>query len=201
MDTIKLGVVIPTMGTSHLIDTLASLPPGCALYLRDNRVENWGVAKSWNWGIRQAVADGCTHILVSNDDVEFDPLIIPVLITAFDHDSRILMTTAYNTRDGEQCGEDQYDHPDFSLFMIPQRFLDVMGPFDEQFWPAYFEDNDMSQRMKEGNWRTLTPHSAPMYHWGSRTIRELAPMKAMNDHFFEKNKAYFRQKWGFVPGK
>ena len=194
MNTVKLGAVIPTMGTSHLLDAMGSLPPGTSLYLRDNRTDNWGVAKSWNWGIHQAITDGCNYILVTNDDVRYDPSIVLRLMEAFSVASDIVLTAAYNG----SFNPDPWDHPNFSLFMIRSTFPEQVGWFDEHFWPAYWEDTDMHEQIKAKGLRTYTPEGAEFHHWGSTTIRENATLRALNNQTFERNKAYFLKKWGRI---
>lgn len=41
---------------------------------------NWGVAKGNNIGIRQAIVDGCSHVLLSNNDIVLESTTIELLI-------------------------------------------------------------------------------------------------------------------------
>ncbi|MCY0897457.1 MAG: glycosyltransferase [Firmicutes bacterium] len=194
----KVAVTIPTMGASHLVDTLASLPPGLPLYLRDNRTENWGVAKSWNWGIKRALADGADYVLVLNDDVRLDtPDFIDRLIADLQEEGVILAS-----------GRPDHVPPAasdrrlaMSAFLCDARLFREIGEFDEQFWPAYFEDDDMIHRIHLSNrWRTYFDSQAVFHHWVSSTASQLWRVRWTTRTHFKKNREKFFQKWGFYPG-
>lgn len=192
-----LGVVIPTVGANTLADTLLSLPAGVRLYLRDNRQENWGVAKSWNWGVRQALTDGCRWVLVLNDDVRLLAPTVPQRLVEALALPDVILTTAVWDR---SVPDSPWDHPQFGAFCCDGRLLAEIGPFDEQFWPAYFEDCDMHERIKRsGRWRTYSPLDAQYATDMSQSIRQLPHIARLNQEHFPKNRAYFIQKWGYSP--
>jgi GT2 family glycosyltransferase len=191
----SVAVTIPTLGASHLLDALASLPPGLPLYLRDNRADNWGVAKSWNWGIRAALAHGAEYVLVLNDDVRLDtPDFIDRLIADLAQEGVILVS-----------GRPDHVHataPDtrlaMSAFLCDRRLFDEIGEFDETFWPAYFEDADMLHRIQmSGRWRTHFDANAVFHHWVSSTIREVGSARRNRKAHYRANRERFYQKWGF----
>ncbi|WP_053960272.1 glycosyltransferase family 2 protein [Sulfobacillus thermosulfidooxidans] len=196
MDNATVAVTIPTMGATHLVDTLASLPPGLPLYLRDNREENWGVAKSWNWGIREALKDGAQYVLVLNDDVRLAPGFIERLVEDLQRDNVILASG-------------RPDHVEvspptrrlaMSAFLCDHRLFDEIGEFDESFWPAYFEDDDMLQRIRNTNrWKTWFDSDAVFHHWVSSTLSQFRDIRRMNRRYFKENRERFFQKWGFYP--
>lgn len=197
MVSLRLAVTIPTMGASHLIDTLASLPPGLPLHLRDNRQDNWGVAKSWNWGIRRALADGADFVLVLNDDVRIEtPDFIERLIADLSRDNVILVSG--------RAASDPPARSDarltMSAFLCDQRLFQIVGECDETFWPAYFEDDDMLHRVrKTQQYRTYYDSDAVFYHWTSSTIREVGAARWLNRRYFKKNRQHFEDKWGYRP--
>jgi len=185
------------MGASHLLDTLASIPPGIPLYIRDNRTENWGVAKSWNWGIRTALSHGAEYILVLNDDVRLDsPDFIDRLVADLERDHVILASGRPDHV--EMSSSDK--RPAMSAFMCDGRLFQEVGEFDEQFWPAYFEDDDMLHRIKASeSWTTFFDNEAVFHHWVSSTIGELRNARKTSKTHFKQNRERFFKKWGYYP--
>ena len=193
----SVAVTIPTMGAPHLVDTLASLPPGLPLYLRDNREDNWGVAKSWNWGIRQALRDGAQYVLVLNDDVRLNhPTFIDHLVEDLQRDHVILASG----RPAHVPVSPTSRRLAMGAFLCDHRLFDEVGVFDESFWPAYFEDDDMLYRIRATNsWQTWFDNEAVFHHWVSSTVHQIPGMKRQIRTYFKRNREQFFQKWGFYP--
>ncbi len=192
-----VAVTIPTMGATHLVDTLASLPPGLPLYLRDNREDNWGVARSWNWGIRQALADGAEYVLVLNDDVRLESRDFIDRLVADLHRNEIILASG---RPAHVEAGAATKRPAMSAFLCDHRLFDELGGFDESFWPAYFEDDDMLQRIRAtSHWQTWFDSDAVFYHWVSSTVNQIRGIRKMNRSYFNKNRELFYKKWGFYP--
>lgn len=161
------------------------------------------VAATWNYGInliRQSVSgdDPLEFILVINNDLLLEHDTID-LLSAYGRSasSRIAMWSGKNTRD-EPNPNPNIIVPgvDFSCFMIHPNFPEVMGAFDENFTPAYYEDNDMYARMVLSGKRGVQVNAAGYYHLGSQTIAR-DPLSAQGNHrTFGQNHYYFSKKWG-----
>lgn len=85
---------------------------------------------------------------------------------------------------------------DWCNFIIPKSTFDVIGAFDETFYPAYCEDNDYVYRMKlKGMTPYKSPFLLPVVHRASQTLEK--------DHSISgayiKNKKRYIQKWGGEP--
>lgn len=160
-----------------------------------NWVENIGVSKGWNDGLQTAIDSGCEYAVVSNDDVILNHGAINRMVMGLnDYD----LVSAINTRD-ETTREGYDEHPDFSCFAIkPKQFVDKFGWFDENFSPAYFEDNDMAWRIKTSGGTYARDLNAGMLHRGSITQNMDGPV--VTSPMFEKNRAYYVRKWGGWPG-
>ena len=83
----------------------------------------------------------------------------------------------------------------WSSFILTKNVYEKVGPFDEGFKKAYFEDNDYMYRMKLAG--------VPIKY-----VDELNPDVYLNSQTIEKNpllggyienKEYFLQKWGGLP--
>lgn len=148
---------------------------------------NLGVAKSWNFFCELAREEGLDAVVIANDDIIlFDDTVITMLNKLKECPRDFI---AYN---GDTA---------FSLFTLPLSVFNLVGKFDENFYPAYFEDNDYVMRMKLNNITMHYLESPGYYHQGSSTIRALSPSELEVHHqVFRKNQAYYVQKWGGLPG-
>jgi GT2 family glycosyltransferase len=93
------------------------------------------------------------------------------------------------------------EHPNFSAFMLNRRCWETVGEFDENFFPAYFEDNDYHYRMRLAGLRAIVHPPALFYHFGSRTQNEARPAPIVPGDWFERNRSYYVRKWGGPPGQ
>lgn len=164
-------------------------------------VSNWeinrGVSWAWNYGISKAIDNNVDLAIVSNDDVVFQPGTIKRLIS---HRELADLVTPTNIRDFPPF-EGHDEHPDFSCFMIkPREFATKFGWFDERFFPAYFEDNDMARRIQVGGGKMRRVGNAAILHRGSVT-QNMDGHQVVDSVTFEQNRAYYVSKWGGLPGQ
>lgn len=159
-----------------------------------NYDNNIGVAAAWNKGLSQ-VTDENEYAIIANDDVEFHHHAIERLISALDDFDLI---SAVATPDPPR-GPEVHGFPDFACFAIkPVDFVSKFGTFDENFFPAYFEDNDMVHRINVGNGRQGVHMSAGINHEGSAT-QFWNGGKVVSDKQFEENRDRYIAKWGGRP--
>ena len=86
----------------------------------------------------------------------------------------------------------------FNLFSVPRATAEKVGYFDENFYPAYFEDNDYVYRCRLAGARILNFGTNPRQedgreipglvftHVGSQTIRSDAEYGKRNEWTFPK---------------
>lgn len=185
-----------------------------------NRVNfSRSVSESWNQGIAISLRDPeCKYILIVNNDVLFHPKTIDNLIN-FKEKSNYIMVTARNVNDGSLQDSDLFklepkdfdeedlkpitnwreEGPDFSCFLIDSDFRRKFGLFDENFFPAYFEDNDTHTRIIKMGEHAKRVSTAPYFHYGSRTSQGSEEVKDLVNKTFDLNKKYFIKKWGAMP--
>jgi GT2 family glycosyltransferase len=154
--------------------------PGVA-YLTPRR--NLGVAAAWNWLMVEA---GDAHVIISNDDTAFAPDTIARLMDAAERTPDAGTVSAI---DGQK----------FSLFYLRRMCYDAVGPFDEAFYPAYFEDNDYVQRMTLGGWRAIAAPSDVQHQASSTRAAMSEEAQARSHQAFRRCAAYFVAKWGNLP--
>ncbi len=173
-------------------------------------------AESVNIGIKDAFeVRGAKYCLVINNDTVLREDTIKKLVERFDLEkfstksAKVVMVTAINVQgecttptDLENIPEktcEESEHPDFSCFMINRDCWEKVGPMDEMFKPAYFEDNDYHYRIQLAGLRAINYPKAIYYHYGSATSKEIP--NVIRDIQFRQNHDYFVNKWGGEPGK
>lgn len=151
---------------------------------RDPNGHNLGVARGWNVGIRQGLADPtCDYIVLMSASMRFGP----ELHTTW----RRQMETFW----GETVIE--ADGHSWHLIAFHRRVFDTIGLFDENFYPAYFEAIDFGYRMRmrqmEYGWRHVWVNalSAAVGH-GLHTGVSCPAPPLLN---------YYREKWGGDKGE
>lgn len=151
---------------------------------------NLGVAGSVNFAMRNVPAGW--YFLHANDDIEYAPECIG------------RMALAAETHDDAP----RFYVPDhgvgsaFTTFLIPASFMTMVGYFDEQFFPAYFEDNDLGLRMnKFGIERVIVKDAAYVHHTSSTRLADAQDPAKMAQHHanFVANEQRYFTKWGGLP--
>jgi GT2 family glycosyltransferase len=138
---------------------------------------NLGVAASWNLIIRSFSAPWW---VISNHDVVFSPGDLARLAERVSNEGGVAMLGG------------------FTVFGISNGVIPRVGWFDENFTPAYYEDNDFDYRCRlaEVNVSSLP---ASLCHRTSSTLRDDPEYRAQNTRTFASNKQYYLDKWGGEP--
>lgn len=218
---IKVAVVMPTLKNKEGgFEALQSIRGALNIWWMPIIIDNWrtprSVPESWNYGIEQAKLIPADYVLVLNDDVLFSPWTLTGLVKAFEtpmKPSNTMMVTGINMRDKmepedifniEIPSHQTHDFdfaPDFSCFMITPEAFTKIGSFDENFKPAYFEDNDYHRRIKLMGGEAICSSWAPFYHYGSKTQNFDPNNPTVKPEEYVKNQWYYIEKWGGMgPG-
>lgn len=139
---------------------------------------NLGVAASWN-AIARATPDAAWWAIVGFD-VTFAP-------GDLDRLTKHMETTGGCALLGG-----------FSAFGWDHAAIEGAGWFDENFHPAYFEDNDYDYRCRLAN-VPLVGLPAGLAHRISSTIGSSVTYSRENARTFPYNALYYKQKWGGLP--
>jgi len=211
----KIGIVIPILnnfkGSVETIESVRTSHQWEPIVLPQWR-RNRPLSAAWNIGISKALNErDCDYALVINDDILFAPHTIDNLVREYQNlPEDVLLLSACNVRShvtetyGTPYGVFELpdpgvsgnfsECPDFSCFMVDNRLFPRVGQFDENFIPAYFEDNDMHTRINLLGFRAGATGSAQYYHAASQT------QKPDSFHqMFESNRDYYISKWGGMP--
>lgn len=178
-------------------------------------VQNVGCAGGWNKGVEWAIEHGFTHIVVANNDILVGPHAIEGMYKRMKRDPHVLLCSAVDVirevpvpqmvlneeHDVNKKPDTEAPHPNFSCFMITPETIEKVGWFDEDFFPAYFEDNDYHYRLKlvGGKDCAIANTTAVFIHYGSRTQNQNIGAPIVPGDKFNKNREYFIRKWGGAP--
>lgn len=145
-----------------------------------NPGNNLGVSSSWNLTIK--ANPKAPWWFICNNDIEFAAGDLQRMV---DH-----MATTQNTFVMLNW---------MAAFGVTKHVLREVGWFDENFVPAYYEDNDFLWRCKLANVEVVTL-PADYRHDGSMTIKSNPLFTTRNMKSFPSNGEYYRAKWGGYPG-
>lgn len=131
---------------------------------------NLGVAASWNklWDLA-----GDNPIIIMNDDLQVDVDSLKCLI-----DCPHLMSCGYR----------------YGLFKLTPSMKDLVGYFDERFWPMYWEDVDYAIRIDRAKVTVGVPLIGEIKHGGSKTYMDNQWMHP----FVDANRDKMFRKWGMT---
>lgn len=153
---------------------------------------NLGVAASWNLICKRAFAyHPTTHVIILNDDIYLGLPQRPQEGHANRQEELKSIVQKYP--------RDFYKslHDDWCVFIMPRHTWQLIGEFDERFFPAYFEDRDYRYRMRIAGLSCMEAVMFnPFVHRNSATSDR--DRSVLNN--FEKNKQLYIDKWGGKPG-
>lgn len=136
--------------------------------------KNIGVAAAWN-----RILDLREPVIIANDDITL------------------------GTKQFEEMARDLASHPfvgnGWCLFGQTPECTDRVGFYDENFYPAYYEDSDYSARMARAGVERYWGCSEPVNHSGCWTTSALLGHPEWIGEAVEKNRRYFVEKWGCMP--
>ena len=160
----------------------------------------------------------CDYVLVCNNDVVLRPDTYRWLV-----DDGGGFVTAVGTKDEEKIKPLPYEHrdangkligggyarpdpsakrphPDMSCFLIRRSTWELVGDFNEAFYPAFVEDADYHVRMHRAGIKAESLE-LPFYHAGSATVNNADP----NEQKYirrqaDKNRELFKTTYGFGVG-
>jgi GT2 family glycosyltransferase len=176
-------VVIDNSGTGAALPYLEDLPMTTVW----PQPRNLGVAASWN--MFMDCLEAYDYVIIANDDIEVD-------INAIDE-----LYSAAATQDGYIFAGSNSSGNAFSFFLLKRAGYEAIGPFDETFYPAYFEDGDYARRVKLLGYPLVAVETARYKHTGSSTLKRYNQLESeMHHQSFRRNESYYLEKWGGHPG-
>lgn len=170
---------------------------------------NAGLSRAWNTGVLNLYGwhgaswgpsphGGSDVVIIVGDDVVFgDGDLLRLATCAVDNRGRfITVCGGYHERNKEDVGSHGY-----SCFALNPIALEVIGCFDENLFPAYFEDCDYGRRAALAGLEEAVCEGTSVSHVGSGTIYRDPVLNARNHITFTANQNYYRRKWGGTNGQ
>ena len=159
---------------------------------------NRGLSRTWNEGVLAAYDEGADVVIVANDDVAFGPgdvgRIAAKAVAA--RDRYVVSCAGYHERLGRRLPSHGY-----SCVAINPIAIETIGCFDENFFPAYCEDQDYARRAALAG---LVEENCPdtnVVHGGSSAIFASPSLMRANALTQARNMAYYVRKWGDHAGR
>lgn len=129
-------IVLPSIVPERTATCLRTLKPDSGkLVVVDNSVDNRGVAASWNLGIDHLLASDEEWLVLLSAGVVFGEAAGQDFFGALAGHKGVWAVEA-----GNGLG--------WHLIAFARYVVERVGRFDENFWPAYYEDNDYSYRIQ-----------------------------------------------------
>lgn len=195
-----VALIAPVLNRFDLFtDMMVSVDMEVRPYIMDSYRHGYSCSRAWNEGMERAVKDGYRYAFITNDDVVFHPGSMQAMYDAIVETQGVMVSANQNS--AFQLEDPLLEGADFFCFIvdIPQ-LVSHCGVFDENFRPAYFEDNDMHYRIKLANRKAYINPKAPVRHIGSATQNADPHNPVTPPHQFEENRRYYIEKWGGQPG-
>jgi len=159
--------------------------------------ENRGVSRSWNDGILTAYAEGADVVVVANDDVlpavgDLDRVADKAVRCS---DRYIVSCAGPHGRLGRSLPSHGY-----SFFAVNAIAIETIGCFDENFFPAYCEDQDYARRAALAGLSEENCAETMVLHGGSSAILASQELAFQNRITQSHNISYYLRKWGGDAG-
>lgn len=191
-----------TDGSADYIENFAKDKNNLFL-IRNN--ENEGYSKGNNIGIKHALKGDYQYIGLLNNDILFTPNWLENVLACFDKDEQLGIVS---TKPQKKMKLNQYNYLDkyqeylakskeeisytieplFCCAIIKREVFDKIGLLDENFTPAFWEDNDFCFRTMYAGYSLAHANKAFAYHNHGSTSG------SVKSEIFERNREYFFRK-------
>jgi len=145
------------------------------------RKNNWGVSGGWNIVLRDAFHNNdYDGVVFVGSDTRFMRDFWDEFVAGFGNNNFVESTHQFN------------------CFYIDRFCFNVVGSFDENFFPAYVEDDDYRTRVKKSivNYKKDIGSHDKFYHYTSATVRRNPMYHLKSRVSYGLNKEYMHEKWG-----
>jgi GT2 family glycosyltransferase len=142
--------------------------------------KNLGVAPSWNLGLKH----GFDLTVIPGDDCRVYTDTIEDLVRVADERQGAVFASPISVDDA--------NHSPWSFFLHTRALTDLVGLYDERFWPGYFEDDDYRRRLALAGIEVV--RAGQMRHVGGATSQQFREQTLWG------NRARYEEKWGGSPG-
>jgi len=171
---------------------------------------NRGVARSWNEGLLASFNDGNEATLLVNDDIYFYEGGFSAFANFVLSETRrvpefgVVSAFGLETGAANAIGAGKfYQRPHWqggACMAVGRGAIERIGYFDQNFWPAYFEDADYFHRLELQHVPMLWDERILLEHNRSRTVRTDFLLGRLHRERNRRNEQYYIRKWGGLRG-
>ena len=137
---------------------------------------NMGCATSWNYHIK--MNPECDYWIFSGDDITFS--------------KGDLRNSNESSKESDIAFSSLPEK--YSFFSLSKKCVNLLGFFDENIHPAYFEDDDFDRRIQKHKF-LITTFRFNGYHIGSGTSKNLSEINKQNlKKIYDMNQKYYNNK-------
>jgi len=159
--------------------------------------KNRGLSKSWNDALQFSNENNDEFMLIVNDDLFFRK-------GGFDEFIEFVRRQNDNFGLATVMGQESERSPtgtvaipqEFACGVLSRKALQLVGFFDQNFSPAYWEDTDYLYRLHLAGLPTVVDDRILVEHDRSKTIRTSPELAKIVAEAFDRNQEYFHRKWG-----
>ncbi len=214
VENVRLRIILVDNGSApDSVDRLERKFPGVTVI---RLPENRGFAAGNNVGIKRALQDGATHILLLNNDTLVEPTFLVSLLESLNEPgvgvvgpkiyyhpdvTRIWFAGGMiDWKTGRQwhLGAGELDHGQWSVprdvdyvtaccLLAPARVFQEVGGLDERYF-IYFEETDWNLRARAHGYRCRYVPDSRIYHKVSQAMKTGSPI---SDYYFARNRLLF----------
>jgi GT2 family glycosyltransferase len=192
-----------TDGTADYVREYAAAKDN--LFLIENP-ENLGYSKGNNQGLKYIADKDYEYVGLLNNDILFTPDWLENIFICFDHDPQLGMVSPKG-QNGKKFTVDNYlgkyekflkkyknlmyytTEPLFCCVVIKKEVIDRIGLMDENFTPAFWEDNDYCFRAMYAGYSLARSNRSFVFHNHMSTSSEIAKeiSRRNAEYFFQKH--------------
>lgn len=156
---------------------------------------NRGLANSFNDTLVIAYTAGAQMVINSNDDSLWSEGDLDRLIACTASQPQQYAVTCLGSHAGRPIEDMGYCAVAFNPIAWER-----LGCFDQNFFPAYFEDTDYGRRAEVAGFPKVVCEGTFVQHKGG-TIYKNEALREQNHKTFVRNRDYYLAKWGGLPGQ
>jgi GT2 family glycosyltransferase len=196
----SLSLIVPVLKRFDLFaELMASVDYPVLPIVIDNWRGNRGVSPAWNLGMKKSLQAGNQYAIICNDDVVFEPNVISELFQTIKDTGAVMVSANQWEVEKDYTLTSWTDYCCFAVDI--KQLIKNVGWFDENFYPAYFEDNDMRRRVELAGLDSYTRKDLKITHAVSATQWADPDNPVTSEEAFMNNMKYFIKKWGGEPYK
>lgn len=206
-------IVVDNGSTDDSVERLKEYFPGLNILLAN---VDLGYAGGCNIGIRKAMAEGADYVWALNNDAIVPPTALEELVTAAESDKRLGVVASvsyykdapqkiqawgggwisfWTGRAGhyhETVGRHKLQYITGASMLLRCTALRSVGVLDEKAYFMYWEDSDLSYRMRKAGWHLyVNPESHVLHGEYSKERRSPSPLTDL--WYYESAARFFRR--------